>query len=840
MKTLFCLPLFLLTSLGMMAQGTALTDYLPGLAFDHTIPTPSDILGFQVGEWHASHDQILAYARAVAAVSDRVTLVQYASSHETRPLILLTITSPENQGQLETIRLNHLARISGYPTTRQQIPVILYQGFSIHGDEASGANAALLYLYYLAACTNPDLEGMLEKAVVLLDPCFNPDGTQRFSTWANMHQGSPHSVQPANRQHHQMWPSGRTNHYWFDLNRDWLPAIHPETRGRLAIFHDWKPHILTDHHEMGSGGTFFFQPGVPSRVHPRIPQANQDMAGRIATFHAASLDTLHTLYYTRETFDDFYFGKGSTYPDALGTIGILFEQASARGNIQKTDHGLLTFPQAILNQLTTARTSLEAGVALRKELDEYQQGFFISNHDDARKDPISGYRLDPGPDEYIGTRLRDFCHQHRISYMTAKEDQTKIFLPLDQPGYRLIKSLFTPQKEFRDSLFYDISTWHLPSFFNISCVEVNRSDWKKLDLSVAPPTPITLKPDVADNDLAWIIPSVNQRSHQVLTGLLQAGIDVSVATRPISIDETLHFTPGSFMVLADQDKDRLIIQKTLVELAQEHGVPVHGVTKGLQAPGPDLGSPSWKKVKSPTIGMVMGGKTNVYAAGEVWHYLNTQLQLPATLLDQSAWNDQDLDGLNTLILPHGSYTWTKAELSYLKNWLQRGGTLILLQGALTWAKSADLISFTERKPPNQSESWRPYESKDSDTRSRSVRGVSLNALLDPTHPLTFGFSSESLPVFRLQSLYIDPLKNPYATPLRCTEDPLISGYLPRDDKSLVSGSAGILAWKKGRGQIIGFADQILFRGMTVGTQRLLDNAIFFGPVLDQDSLESAD
>ncbi|MCF8237434.1 MAG: zinc carboxypeptidase [Saprospiraceae bacterium] len=839
MKALFCLPLLFLTWLGVIAQGTAISDYLPGLNMDPAIPLPSKILGFQVGDWHASHDQILAYARAVATVSDRVVLTPYATSHEARPLILLTISSPNNLGQLETIRLDHLARISGRTTTSGNAPVILYQGFSIHGDEASGANAAMLYLYYLAACRDPDLIAMLEKSVVLLDPCFNPDGTQRFSTWANMHQGTPHSVQSADRQHHQQWPSARTNHYWFDLNRDWLPAIHPETRGRLAIFHDWKPHILTDHHEMGSGGTFFFQPGVPSRVHPRIPLANQEMAGRIAAFHASSLDTLHTLYYTRETFDDFYFGKGSTYPDALGTIGILFEQASARGNVQETDHGLLTFPQAILHQLTTARTSLEAGVALRRDLDTYQRDFFAFNHEAARLDAVAGYQIDPGLDPYKAERLQDFFHQHRIATLVRQEEPSHIFIPLDQPGYRLIQSLFTPQKEFRDSLFYDISTWHLPSFFHVACKEVSRTAWMKLNLSVGMPHPDMTIIEVSANDLAWIIPAVNQGSHLVLSELLQAGINVSVATVPITLDSGLNLAPGSFMVLAEQPTDRLAIQDTLMHLAREHGISIYGVNRGLQPPGPDLGSPTWKKLRTPTIGLVVGGRTSAYGAGEVWHYLNTRLHLPVTHLDQSGWNNHDLDDMNTLILPQGNYTWTKTQIAYLKNWLQRGGTLILLQDALTWAKSADLVSFTARKPTDHQDTWRPYESRDADARARAVRGVSLFARLDPSHPLTYGYTTDTLSVFRLQGLYLDPLKNPYATPLRCTADPLISGYLPREDKTLVPGSAGIMAWKMGEGQIIGFTDQILFRGMTVGTQGLLDNAIFFGPILDRDSLEAA-
>lgn len=836
MKALFSLSIFTFCVIGVAGQNPSLSTYLPGLTFDPVIPTPQEVLGFQVGEWHVSHDQIIAYATAVSTASDRVQIQEYARSHEARSLVILKITSPENHARLEDIRLAHLADIvDAAPPTDG--PAIVYQGFSIHGDEASGGNAALLYLYFLAACQDPDLDRLLQQAVVLLDPCMNPDGFQRFSTWANMHKGLPVSTHPADRQHNQNWPSGRTNHYWFDLNRDWLPAVHPESKGRLNIFHDWKPHLLTDHHEMHSDGTFFFQPGVPSRVHPEIPAANQELSARIGTFHAASLDTSGTLYYSQETFDDFYLGKGSTYPDAMGSIGILFEQASARGNAQDTDHGLLTLPMAIQNHLTTARTSLEAAVALREDLQKYQQTFHRDNHKEATSNPTKGYRVHTGADFGKQMLIRDFLHQHRITYLTSGPHPEFTFVPDDQPAYRLIKSLFTPQKTFQDSLFYDISSWHFPSFFQVDVSNLDQKTWNQFDLRTSYPEIHAPGQSLSDKDLGWLIPMSDFRAGRLLSEMLQAGISVSVATKAINLSSSLIYPAGTVLVLGDQTLSNVGLREKLGALCAEHGISIHGLSSGHVEGGPDLGSPSWKSLRRPEVGLLVGGKTNTYSAGEVWHYLNTVLGMPLTLLDQSHWDADDLEDMNTLIIPHGDVKWSASDVQKLKSWVQRGGTLILLQGAMSWAKGANLIQYTERKQDDETCEWRPYDQRENDQRAGSLRGVSLQVRLDLTHPLTFGYTSDTLAVFRMQGLHIDPLKNNYATPVRCTNDAIISGYLPRRSESLIKGSASVLSWKSGNGQIIGFADQILFRGMTVGTMRLLNNALFFSPILDRESLE---
>jgi hypothetical protein len=316
---------------------------------------------------------------ALAEASDRVNLEVTGYTHEARPLLLLTITSPKNYQNIESIRTQHVQLAdpskSGALDTKS-MPAVFYMGFSIHGNEASGSNSSLLAAYYLAAAQGPEIDSYLSNTIILLDPSFNPDGLHRFSSWVNSRKSKVISTDPADMEHNEPWPGGRTNHYWFDLNRDWMVAQQPESQARIKQFQRWKPNVLTDHHEMGTNSTFFFQPGVPARVHPLTPEMNQELTRQMGQFHANALDSIGSFYFTQESYDDFYYGKGSTFPDVQGAIGILFEQASSRGHSQSSDNGVLTFPFTIRNQFTTALSSLKAVNAMRVDLLNYQRDFY--------------------------------------------------------------------------------------------------------------------------------------------------------------------------------------------------------------------------------------------------------------------------------------------------------------------------------------------------------------------------------------------------------------------------------------------------------------------------------
>ncbi len=371
----------IITILTMLVSVSALAKPLSyyfeqDVKFDPSIPTPEQVLGYEVGEWHVRHDQLVQYMQILAEKSDRMNFKVIGRTHEQRPLVMLTITAPEKLGQVEQIRKAHLARLNGGASDSSKQPAVVWMGYSVHGNESSGSNASLLVAYYLAAAQGPEIDALLNNTVILLDPSLNPDGLARFANWANSNRGMKLSSDPETREHIESWPSSRTNHYLFDLNRDWLLLQHPESRARIAQFHQWKPNILTDFHEMGPNSTFFFQPGIPTRKHPITPEENVTLTKAIANYHAKTLDEHNALYFTEESFDDFYYGKGSTYPDVNGGVGILFEQASSRGHLQETINGPLSFPFTIKNQLLTSLSTFQAAIDNRTDLLDYQAKFY--------------------------------------------------------------------------------------------------------------------------------------------------------------------------------------------------------------------------------------------------------------------------------------------------------------------------------------------------------------------------------------------------------------------------------------------------------------------------------
>ena len=370
-----------LFTLSILFSQADLSYYLPkDISYNQKISKPADnILGFQVGEWHLRADQIQAYMNVLETESDRIKIISLSETYEERPTTLMIVTSATNHARLDQIKAERLKLTDPLQSNQvdlNSLPGVLYMGYSIHGNEPSGSNSVPLVSYHLAAAQGAEIEKLLSENVILIDPSFNPDGLNRFATWANMHRGKNLVADSYNREHTEGWPSGRTNHYWFDLNRDWMPAQHPESQGRLKQYYEWLPNVLTDHHEMGTNSTFFFQPGIPSRNNPLTPQRTYDLTAKIATYHADALNQIGSFYYSEESFDDYYVGKGSSYPDLNGSIGILFEQASSRGHLQESVHGDLAFPFTIRNHFTASLSTMKAVMNMRVELNQHQKDFF--------------------------------------------------------------------------------------------------------------------------------------------------------------------------------------------------------------------------------------------------------------------------------------------------------------------------------------------------------------------------------------------------------------------------------------------------------------------------------
>ena len=477
---------FCILTLSVFSQAE-LDYYLPGNDYLPEIPAPESIIGHPVGEWHLTHDKLTAYMGVLAMQSDRVIMQEYARSWENRPLFHLIITSEANHARLEQIRQEHLelsdpAGSGGL--NMEEMPVVVRLGYNVHGNESSASNASVLVAYHLAASQDPEVLDYLDRIVILIDPCMNPDGFNRHASWINMHKSQTPMPDDNSRGFLEVWPGGRTNHYWFDLNRDWILLQHPESRGRLEVYHRWRPNVQTDHHEMGSSSTFFFQPGIPSRTNPYTPESTTQLTRKIGQYHAAAMDPDGSLFFTEEIFDDYYYGKGSSYPDVNGSVGILFEQAGTRGFERNTPRGKLTFPYAIRNQVRVSLSTLKASYEMREELLEHQRDFFGSSKSLVNASKEKAYVFGDA-DRASLANFTDILLRHQIKVFGLKRVHSvdgityspgnAFMVPLDQPQIRLVQNLFKPQKSYADSLFYDVSAWTLPYAFNIPYAALDQS-----------------------------------------------------------------------------------------------------------------------------------------------------------------------------------------------------------------------------------------------------------------------------------------------------------------------------------------------------------------------------
>ena len=861
-KLLIAISLFILHQ-SLTAQD--LKYYLPdSVTYDPVIPKPKDIIYHEVGEWHVTHDRLLNYMKAVAVAAPyRIKLETMGFTYENRPQLLLIITSPKNHQRLEQIRQEHLKLSDPAQSASVDIsnmPIVVWIGHSIHGNEPSGANAALLSAYYLAAAQGKQIDELLDNVVILFDPSFNPDGLQRFSTWANQHKSKNLVSDPSSREFNEVWPGGRFNHYWFDLNRDWLPAVHIESQNRLNWYHQWKPNILTDHHEQGSNATFFFQPGVPSRVNPLTPAKNQELTAKLGKFHAAFLDRIGSLYFTKENYDDFYYGKGSTYPDINGAIGILFEQASSRGHLQQTANGLLSFPFTIRNQFVTTLSTLEGAKQLRKEFLEYQRSFYKNSVSEAAADPSKAYVFNKPEDATTLLEFFTMLGRHNIECYSFKttinvngtiyDKNNSYIVPLNQSQYKVIKAVFSKTLEYKDSLFYDITSWTMPLAFGINAAELNAIQLTQANPSTNETIYFTPTITVLSNKpvYAYLIDWRELKAPAALYELLNKNVTVKVATGNFEMmvdGKKKEFSRGTLLVpVANQamSKENL---KAIVQDVVKYGIKVDEVSSGNAESGIDLGSNKFIPVTKPSIAMIVGAGVNATDAGEVWHLLDQRMNIPATHLEPSIFNRADPGKYNTIIMVGSSpnqNAYADLNKEKLKAWVQAGGTLILTEEAVTWALQNGITDVKLKKTasPVDSASRLSYTDREQIDGSQQIQGAIFGADADLAHPLAYGYTQKTLSLFKANKVFMEKSKNPYATPFYYGSNPLQSGWVSRQNYDAIKNSAAVVVNTVGNGRVINIADNPNFRAFWLGGSKLFMNAIFFGRIIDAASGRTED
>ena len=855
-RALMCL-LFLITAYGFnYAQEKELIWYMPeGVEnFNSKIPSPEKVLGFKSGERHITYDQVLIYMRRLAELSPRVKIIEQGYTYEKNPLIYLIISTHENLANLEQIREEHLRIADPLQSPKlklESMPVVNWFGYSVHGNEATGMNASVIFAYALAASEDKIITDMLEKTIVILQPSINPDGGQRYAGWVNSNLSLAGNSDENSREFREPAPSSRSNHYWFDLNRDWLLAQHPESRSRLDLFYKWLPAMVNDFHEQGNANGTFFSPGIRNSTNPLIPDQNWLLTKKISAYHSELFGEIGTMHFSKEDFDDFYTGKGSTLPDLSGAIGILYEQPNPRGVARERNGIVVTLSDNVRNQVFNSFSALKAGVEMRGELMDYQRNFFAERKRMAEKDLVQGYIFGSEGDISLSRELYRMLRAHDIRvYNISKEVKIngKTFtpgnswiVPVQQQQYSVVRTIFERNLTFRDTTFYDISAWTVPLAMNISYAEVKESS----SLLGKPVTGDSEFDRMANMDMPgvsrymYLVETSDLYSYSLIYRLLDNGVIVKVADKPFTYRANgteRQFKRGTLMIPVAQQKipaDKL--NSLLIDALKKYrgaGINAFSCSAGQSEGDTDPGSNHFRVISKPSIAVMTGRGASYGTVGEIWHLFDYRLGIPLSLID--AESPGDLSKYNVIVFT-GNIQINQTIKNRLSGWSgETGNTLIAIGPAFRTVNElgqANIKVITENRDTFKIADG-TYEQFQEQRGASRVNGIILEASLDKTSPVSYGIESESLPLFKSRDVVFAEPKNRFAVPARYTKEPLLSGFLQKRYKGIFSDTPAILT---GRGTVI-LADDPSFRGYWHGSTRIFLNSVFYRELLPAVSL----
>ncbi len=793
--------------------------------FDPTIPQPNQVLEFELGEQAVDYNDVLNYMYALDRASDRVSIRKYGKTYENRRFIHVIITSPANQQRLEELRTKHL-QLTDIKRSEQlnisEMPVVVNLVSTIHGREPSGVNASLAVAYLFAASQDKTILDILDKTILILTPGMSPDGMNRYATWLNNSNSGNQTPDRNSREFHEPWPFSYFNHYWHDANRDMLECQHPEGRNAVRMYLDWMPNVINDHHEQGGKNGLFYSPGDPRRTHPLIPQRNQELTAQIGKYTGAILNSIGQPSYSGRTYDDFYLGKNSAYGDVQGSIGILIEQARSDSYVKKWRGGLLDLPMTIRNQSFIGASTAFAAYQMREELLAYQRDFFKQSAQDAAKDPTKGYVFRALGGQAVAYHFIDNMKRHEIDVYRLAQPTTQngvtytpedsYVIPLNQRFYTKFRALWEDMFEYQDVTFYDVTTWSFKRGYNLQ-----NAPLKNLDgLLGAKAEPIFVAGEVEKNDKAagYLFEAREFYSHNLLRALLQKGIQVSVAQKPFTLNKKKYGCGTAIVSLADQSVDAAQIHATLVEAARVNGVQVEAIDNV------PTDKASLRAVRLPKIAMVLGQGFQPRDNGEVWFMLDRRFGLTPTRIDFNRLHKiKNLDQYNVLTMLNGTTKEPILPKSYtiLHDWVERGGTLIVSGTALNNIRSAKL--GTIKRIPNP---------KGGGNAEKNY-GIIVNATLDTSSPIGYGYEQTEIPVFKRNNIAIDRTQSQFDfEPIQYTTSPLLSGCISQTNLGRYSNAPAAFVIKCGQGRVIYFTDNMNFRSYWFATMKIFMNAIYFG------------
>ena len=817
MKRLF----FTLASLLLLASGTS-----------QTLKSPSEFLGYELGTKFTRHHEVLSYFKYVSeTLPQQVQLEPYGFTNERRPLMVAFLSSPENMSRLESLRQAHLESTEGKGNAEV---AFVWLSYNVHGNESVSTEASMQTLYELLTSK----KAYLENTLVIIDPCINPDGRERYVNWYYQYKNTPYQVNPDSKEHQEGWWTGRSNHYMFDLNRDWAWLTQVESQQRIAQFNQWMPHIHVDFHEQGMNNPYYFAPAAEP-YHEVITDFQRDFQKEIGRNHARYFDQNGWFYFTREVFDLFYPSYGDTYPTYNGAVGMTYEQGgSGRAGLGViVDNGdTLTLKDRISHHLTTGLSTVEVASRKAQTLNEEFRNYYSRDHNFK----YQAYLLKGDRDRQEAlTRLLD---QHQISYGWASggrvkgfhygqgsegslnADENTLVVPTHQKKGVLVKVLFEPNAQLSDSLTYDITAWSLPYAYGL---EALASETRVGIREGNPSMSESAAPGLREGAYAHLSDWSSMKDARFLAGLLKAGIRVRRAERPFELDGQT-WAAGSLIITRGDNRHLDGFHQKLGAIAQSHQKKLTPVTTGMVDSGKDFGSRYVGHVAPPKVAVLSGDPTSTLRFGEVWHFFEQQLQYPLTVLDAAFFDRVDLEDYDVLILPGG---WgyrgflTTDRKAALRQWVANGGKLIAMGNALSSLGDDDGFGIRRNQNGASDTATRPrYAETRRDRIRESITGAIFKASVDPTHPLAFGYGDTYYTLKLGSSTYELPGRGTVAS-LGRTPVP-VAGFAGSEALKNLPGSLVFGVENHGSGAVIYMADNPLFRGFWENGKLFFANALF--------------
>jgi len=834
-------------------------DYLDGgLRFDPAIPTPQQVLGYRIGEhFTRDHDQ-LRYLERLAATSPRVRLERYGESHQRRPLHLVTISAPANLERLDEIleANRRLARRDLPEAERRRIeaenPAIAWFSYTVHGNEGSTSDSALRLVYTLAAARNPEVEAWLDEVVVVVDPLLNPDGFMRYVNWFENVRGATLRPEIDAAEHHEPWPGGRGNHYLFDLNRDWLWLVHPESRSRLAAYRRHLPHLHIDFHEQGHMHPYFLGAG-DEPYNANIPASTRAWIELYGDANAAAFDARGLMYSSRERFDYMYPGYGKVLPVYHGAVGMLAEQAGhsrAGLAIAVNDDYTLTLAERADNHFLLAMNNVETTARHRQaQLERF--GRFFLDACDPTVHPAAAYAILPSSDPDRLAILWDLLESHGIEVhaleapieaeglLAYDASSEPIAAPLpegtwvvraDQPLGHLVSVLFERDPVVSDPDTYDITAWSVPVAFGLDAYQSTRpieAPMRRVE-RFDPPTPSI----TGDGSVALLISSAQHRFPVAFGIAAELGLHARLAGETFEI-EGLNFPHGSMIVHGVRNTPEAMAHLETRLLAA--GLSAHRAARGMTDSGPVLGANANRPLQHPRIALLRGRPLNWLSYGQIWHLLDVAMPLPHTPIDLDRVGSVDLSPYSVVVVPaSGSLDATigSGGMNRLKEWVRAGGTLVVVGGSANWAARSilgiDRTGDAADEEPDQAKladlSWAERRERGVEGR---VPGALLLATVDETHPLSAGLGPRVGIIKRGASTL--PIRDSASVVARFEDDPRVGGSISQRRLEALAGTPLMTMHGEGRGRVISIVEDPTLRGFNHHPARMLLNAITLGP-----------